>query len=289
MPTLPPLNYLRSFEAAARALSFTEAARELNLTQAAVSAHVRALEHFIGGPLFTRHARSLSLTSLGKAYLPGVQQALGGIEAATGAILNRRGAEKVVISCPVSLVEHWLAGAVARFGTAHPAAAITIHGRVWADEPPEIADIIITNTGQADLGGAATPLWRDALVAVAGPGTAEALACARFIHNLGRSEAWDLALDRLGVRRAPDAPADVQANTFAAALALAEAGHGVALVPGVHARAALAAGRLVVLGEAGPCPWVPTISDASLITSDTARELRAFLIDDAAGAGETPR
>ncbi|MEM9910250.1 MAG: LysR family transcriptional regulator, partial [Pseudomonadota bacterium] len=45
---LPPLSWLRAFEAAARHLSFTLAAEELNLTQSAVSQHVRSLEDFLG-------------------------------------------------------------------------------------------------------------------------------------------------------------------------------------------------------------------------------------------------
>ena len=40
---LPPLNALRSFEAAARHESFTRAAGELNVTQGAVSHQVKAL------------------------------------------------------------------------------------------------------------------------------------------------------------------------------------------------------------------------------------------------------
>jgi LysR family transcriptional regulator, glycine cleavage system transcriptional activator len=41
---LPPLNALRSFEAAARYESFTRAAEELHVTQSAVSQQVKALE-----------------------------------------------------------------------------------------------------------------------------------------------------------------------------------------------------------------------------------------------------
>src|SRR5205823_803652 len=41
---LPPLNALRSFEAAARQLSFTRAAQELHVTQTAVSHQMRLLE-----------------------------------------------------------------------------------------------------------------------------------------------------------------------------------------------------------------------------------------------------
>ena len=38
MPRLPPLNWLRAFEASARALSFTAAAQELHMTQSAAQA-----------------------------------------------------------------------------------------------------------------------------------------------------------------------------------------------------------------------------------------------------------
>ena len=53
------LNWIRSFEAAARHLSFTEAARELSLTQAGVSQHVRLLEQVLGASLLVRLPRKL--------------------------------------------------------------------------------------------------------------------------------------------------------------------------------------------------------------------------------------
>src|ERR1051325_3176206 len=51
---LPPLNALRSFEAAARYESFTRAAEELHVTQSAVSQQVKALEAQLGFKLFNR-------------------------------------------------------------------------------------------------------------------------------------------------------------------------------------------------------------------------------------------
>ena len=53
---LPRLDPLRSFEAAARRLSFTPAADELFLTQSAVS---RQIEQGLGMPLFVRRHRAL--------------------------------------------------------------------------------------------------------------------------------------------------------------------------------------------------------------------------------------
>ncbi len=52
--TLPPLEWIRVFEAAARLGSFTAAANELGLTQAAVSQRIRNLELWLGTQLFSR-------------------------------------------------------------------------------------------------------------------------------------------------------------------------------------------------------------------------------------------
>ena len=65
---LPPLNALKSFEAAARHLSFTKAADELFVTQAAVSHQIKALEDFLSMKLFLRRNRTLLLTEEGQAY-----------------------------------------------------------------------------------------------------------------------------------------------------------------------------------------------------------------------------
>jgi len=52
--SLPPLNALRAFEAAARHLNMSRAAEELFVTPAAVSHQVIALEAHLGRKLFTR-------------------------------------------------------------------------------------------------------------------------------------------------------------------------------------------------------------------------------------------
>lgn len=67
---LPPLEWLRVFEAAARLENFSNAARELGLTQAAVSQRIRNLEGRLGKPLFTRLPRGVELTVEGEAYAP---------------------------------------------------------------------------------------------------------------------------------------------------------------------------------------------------------------------------
>ena len=73
---LPPLNALRTFEAAARHESFTRAAEELAVTQGAVSQQIKALELALGVRLFTRAHQKLSLTEPGRQYQGVVRDAL---------------------------------------------------------------------------------------------------------------------------------------------------------------------------------------------------------------------
>jgi LysR family glycine cleavage system transcriptional activator len=65
-----PLNALRSFDAAARRLSFAAAAEELGVTPAAVSVQVRRLEEWVGAPLFVRGHRSIALSPAGRKLAP---------------------------------------------------------------------------------------------------------------------------------------------------------------------------------------------------------------------------
>jgi LysR family transcriptional regulator, glycine cleavage system transcriptional activator len=81
--TLPPLNALRAFEAAARHLSFKLAAHELHVTPAAVGQQVKALEARLGVCLFERLHKQLILTAAGQAYLPGISDGFRRIADAT--------------------------------------------------------------------------------------------------------------------------------------------------------------------------------------------------------------
>jgi LysR family glycine cleavage system transcriptional activator len=70
MRKFPPLNSLRSFEAAARWLSFSKASEELHVTPAAVSQQIRQLEDYLGVTLFHRMTRAVRLTEEARAALP---------------------------------------------------------------------------------------------------------------------------------------------------------------------------------------------------------------------------
>ena len=131
-PKMPPLVWLRAFEAAARHLSFTQAASELNLTQAAVSKQVKLLEHHLHESLFERLPRSLVLTRVGAAYLPKVQDAFDRLATGTMEVFGNRKSELLTVRAPVGYAVNWLAARLPRFASVHPATGIRIVSSVWS-------------------------------------------------------------------------------------------------------------------------------------------------------------
>ena len=81
--SLPPLNALRAFEAAARHFSFKLAAHELHVTPAAVGQQVKALEERLGVRLFERLHKQLILTPAGLIFLPEISEGFRRIADAT--------------------------------------------------------------------------------------------------------------------------------------------------------------------------------------------------------------
>lgn len=121
---LPPLNAVRSFEAAARHGSFKDAANELGVTQGAISQQVRALERWLGAPsLFKRAGRCVVLTVSGVALLDEVGPALDRISAAARHHIERQGKppEMVVrVNALATFSLRWLLPRMKLFRAAHP-------------------------------------------------------------------------------------------------------------------------------------------------------------------------
>src|SRR5579859_1975429 len=118
--SLPSLNGLRAFEAAARHLSFTRAATELNVTQTAISHQIRRLEEQLGLPLFVRRNRALTLTQEAQAYLPAVRAAFEDLRSATQRLRRPQSEGVLTLTTMASHAAKWLVNRVAAFQDAHP-------------------------------------------------------------------------------------------------------------------------------------------------------------------------
>ncbi len=120
LPELPPLELLRSFEAAARLLSFTLAAGELSLTQSAVSRQIQQLESSVGVLLFERRHRALALTDAGRVMQRAVVDSLERLRDATARLRAAPTLRQVSITSTPGFASFWLIPRLARFTAAHP-------------------------------------------------------------------------------------------------------------------------------------------------------------------------
>ncbi len=233
--TLPPLHWLRAFEAAARTRSFTEAAQELNVTQAAISKQIKALELTLRHPLFIRRARSLDLTTTAEAYLPKVQDALDRLALGTREVFGRRRTEALTLRCAVSFAVNWLAPRLPGYLRQHPDRPLRILSSVWSDSfDPQAHDFDIQYGNGHWPGVRSHRLTRECITPLCAPDVAQRLRNPDdlrhepLLHVLGYQEGWGIWLNATGASGV-DPGQGVQLDTSLTAFALAATGAGVAL------------------------------------------------------------
>lgn len=253
MRRLPPLNALRAFEAAARQLSFTKAAGELHVTQAAISHQIKALEEWLGMPLFKRQNRSLLLTDAGQAYLPPLREALDRIQDATDKLRERDKSGALTVSTFTSFAAKWLVPRLGRFATAHPDVEVRLAiNDALMDFGSEALDVGI-RYGRGDWKGLrAERLMTEVVFVVCSPRLLEGPVPLKRPEDLRRHtmlhddlpEDWDTWLEAAGVG-AIKARRDLAFNHSEMVLQAAIDGLGVALGRSVLVADDLATGRLI--------------------------------------------
>ncbi len=129
MLTLPkiPLSTLRTFEVAARHLSFTRAATDLCLTQGAVSQQIKHLEERLGFKLFRRHIRRLELTDEGKGLSTVVRNAFYEIDETIKRLQAEENGGALTVSVGSSFAMNWLIPRLGQFREEHPGIDVRIH------------------------------------------------------------------------------------------------------------------------------------------------------------------
>ena len=126
---LPPLNALKAFESAARHLSLKRAAQELSVTPAAISHQVKALEDYLGVPLFHRLNRGLELTPAARAALPKLSEGFDSLAQAVARLRPEPDSGQLTVSVAPSFAARWLMPRLHRFFAAHPELDVRITAR----------------------------------------------------------------------------------------------------------------------------------------------------------------
>lgn len=234
--TLPPLNWLRSFDAAGRHLNFTLAANELHLTPAAISQQIRGLESHLGAPLFERLPRGLKLTDAGNAYLPSVHQAIDKLAVTTNEVFGKSRIKQITICSNLVFFCHWLAPKLGEFNRRYPDIIIRCTSNIWGSDDDGNADVSIRYGDGQWPGLNNDRLTWDYLIPVCSPVLAVGppprspleLDQHTLLHVIGYKDGWGHWLKETGYQQV-NIQQGIEFDTLISASKMAVLGHGIAL------------------------------------------------------------
>ena len=244
MVRLPPLTWLRAFEAVARHSSVSSGARELNVTTSAASQNVKRLEETLRERLLSRDGNRVRLSDAGMRLAARLSPAFAMIEEAV-APFEARPAGHVSILAPKAFGRATIAPALAELNAASPLRAwVTFESR-----PGDPVDIEIVRAAAQPVSDA-VEVGRDRILVVCAPDyplrrDGDAVEGATLLAGPSSRLSWAIW------RETPEAPRFVapqivSAPTEAAALDAARLGIGLALSRSSEAAAWLAQRALTI-------------------------------------------
>ncbi len=256
--TLPPLNPLKAFEAAARHNSLTVAADELNVSQVAVSRQVKVLEDYMDVILIRRLNRGIELTKEGARLYEGVTKAFQDIENATKRV-SRRGQRNILaIQSYVTFSRGWLMPRLSDFHNEHPRIEVRL------SSSPEPADFETDNLDAAIRGGDGNwpglhaekladmelfPVCSPSFLAANPLKNVDDLSKVKLLHSMARPRDWSMWLDSAGATFTPKNRLLFENSSLAYEGALMDLGVAIANIHFVQDRLRL--GTLVMPFEHG--------------------------------------
>lgn len=166
------LKQLRAFMAVARTQSFTEACAQVYLSQPALSIAIKNLEEEVGGALFSRTTRALTLTPEGEEFYPVAQRLLDDWDSAFGDLQQRfalnRG--RVVLAAMPSFASSLLPDIIRDYRNLYPNVSVTVNDVIAEDVVDMVRHGVVEVGITFDPGRSEdlsfTPLFDDRFVAV---------------------------------------------------------------------------------------------------------------------------
>lgn len=299
LTSLPSLDALKGFVAAARRGSITAAAEDLCLTQSAISRQIQGLEQRFGTPLFVRRHRAIVLTDAGEQLyriaLPWMEKLLD-FAASVKEEPKRR---PVTISASIGVSTLRILPRLGAFQAAHPNIDVRLaaNNRLLDLETEDI-DIAIRYCAADQAPRGALRLFNEVIVPVANPEVAAGAFHSRgtlLEHTLlelddsGRPWLkWSTWLRERAIRK-QKANRYLHFNQYDQVIQAALEGHGIALGRLPLVEPMLRSGRLVeLLDERQDVPdyayWLVDATDSPRADVDV---FRRWLIDEMKLAADT--
>ena len=247
-----PLNSLRTFEAAARRLSFKDAAEELFVSPTTVSNQIRELEREWACQLFIRKTRAVVLTDAGRSLALVLGRAFADIrtEIETHAAPTPK---TVTLAVGPIFGTRWLIPRLSRFRKAHPEIELQLNHSPRITSVESVNSMVTVDWGTGEWDGLeVTKLFSVVYTAVVSPALAKfhnelvrPIDLARFpvVHQRDRSE-WMAWLDLAGESKLAFRSEVVVMDSNMAVQAAID-GQGVALGTFPFLDAEVEAGRLL--------------------------------------------
>ncbi len=275
---LPPLNALRAFEATARCLSVTVAAAELHVTPPAISHQLKALEEYLGFPLFQRLHKGITLTEKGSSYFFRIARQLESLATATEEIRKSGKHPRLTLGVPPHFFAGWMVSRLPKLIRANLLSNVRFVDTVRKiDFDNEGIDVQITWGNAGWSGRVLELLVDDELCIVCSPdfldrygplSSLQDLTEVPLIHTDSRPVAWDRVLSAADVERSEAA----KNLTFIRPLPAVEAarnGLGVVITSRVCVADLVISGDLVI-------PFSPQIRTASKLSYALVRPAHAI-------------
>lgn len=255
--SLPPLESLRAFEAAARLGSFSSAAEQLNLTHGAVSRQVSKLEQWLGFKVFERKARGVELTLEGNRLFIRTSEAFGLIADNTDRWSEPRGSMVVRLATIPSVAGLWLIPRLHLLEAGPPPLRIVLNVDIHQNDLAEDAIDLSVRCGRGGIAGrVSVKLFEEKCFPIASPelaarigaeGNARRLLDYPLIHDSDASP-WRAWLSAHNLDYAPRAQ-DRRFEDYNLVLDAAANGLGIALARPPLALAQIESGRLACIDQ----------------------------------------
>lgn len=261
--TLPTLDFLKGFAAAARHLSFTQAAAELFLTQSAISRQIQTLEAQLGVKLFRRGVRSLTLTAEGEVLHAAVAEMLARLGEVCVGLRAAQRRPRVTVSAFVGIAALWLVPRLSLFQEIEPGVDVRLSAdNRMVDLEREDVDLALRYISPENAPPDAELLFDEVVFPVASPALLASLPPILRADDFARITlldfdnghampwlAWAPWLQELGFAQVRP-KAILQFNQYDQMIRAAEDGRGLALGRGPLVAQAIAQGSLQPINDA---------------------------------------